>query len=132
MLAEADFVGIFGVCVVRVDGLRAVRVLGRLGHLGTLLSASTAGVSSTGCWAGTSKARRLGRVALGARSTAGVAGYGGGGLETAQLGGGVHLGGVASGHGLGASTEGAGHGAATAVGTGLLLVEGKGVDESAV
>lgn len=131
MLAETDFVGILGVCVVRVDGLRPVGVLGGLGHLRAILS-STTSIRSTGSRTGTAEAGRLGGVALGSRGTAGVARHGGGGLKAAQLGRGVHLGGVGGGHRLGPGTEGAGHRAAASVRAGLLLVEGKRIDESTV
>lgn len=132
MLGEADLVGIFGVRIVRVDGLRTVRVLGWLGDF-TAIRVDRRGRAGGGCRgraAATEATRRLSGIALGAGGSAGVSGDGRRGLEAAQLGGGVHLRGVAGSHGLGASTERAGHGTAAAVRAGLFLVQGEGVDEA--
>lgn len=127
MLGETDLVGVFWVRVVRIDGLRPVRVLRRLGHLPTLLAVvgvGRGGGAGAGAGAGGSEAG-LDRVALGAWRSTGISRYGGGGLEAAQLGGSVHLRGVARSHGIRAGTKCAGHGAAAAEGTGLLLVQGE-------
>lgn len=130
MLGEADLVRIFWVRVVRVDGLRPVRVLGRLRHL-ALLAIVVGRRARTRAGARGPEAG-LGRVALGAWRSTGVSRHGGRGLEAAQLSGGIHLRGVVCGHGFGTGTECARHGPTAAVGTRLLLVQGERVNESAV
>jgi hypothetical protein len=120
VLGKANFVGVFWVRVVRVDGLRPVGVLGGLGHFGAFLAIVCRGGAGVGCWGEASR-----RVALGTGGSTRVSGHGGRSLEAAQLCRCVHLRGVACGHGLWAGTESTGHGAATAERAGLFLVQGE-------
>lgn len=133
MLGEADLVGIFGVRVVGVDSLGTIRVLGWLRDLAAIRvdGRGRCGVTGGGTSASSAEARLCG-VALGTGGSAGITGDRGRSLEAAQLGRGIHLGSVAGCHSLWTSTERAGHGTATAIRSGLFLVQGKGVDETAV
>lgn len=124
MLRETNLVGILRVGVVRVDGLRPVRVLGRLRHLACYVSAAI--LREVGCGRVAESGLRRAAV-FRARSAAGVSRNGRRGFETIQLGGRVHLRGLAGGR-LGASAEGGGHGSAGA----LFFVEGERIDEPPV
>ena len=126
MFAEADLVGVFGVGVIRVDGLGPVRVLGRLRHLTHHVRRAARPQV---------RRRRVAepglRTPVVARGTTRVAGDGGRGLESVQLGRRVHL--RLRGSGLGAGRECGRHRADTAEGRGgLFLVQGERVDEPTV
>lgn len=98
MLGEANLVRIFGVGLVAVDSLGAVRIFcGRVG-LGLLRVRVDRAVHAV------TEARHRG-VALGRTSgTTVVAGHRGGGLEAIELGRRVHLGLLLGNRGLRAST----------------------------
>lgn len=153
MFGETDLVGVFGVGIVRVDGLCAVGVIRGLwylsGHIVTSLAlalalalALTVTLTTT---QSLSRTRRSCQVAdrwgakarwwvLRSRGAPGVSGHGRRGFEAVELGRGIHVRHLAGGCGLGAiAGVGLGPVALTVpVRTMLLLVEGKGIDEAAV
>lgn len=99
MLGETDLIGVFGVGLIRIDGLCTVRIFRWLGNL---------------IWCAIVRQVRGGRVAeaglrgaavFGARGSAGVARHGGRSLEAIELSGRVHLRGLA-GCRLGSIAEG--------------------------
>ena len=123
MLLEADLIRIIRVRFVAVDGLRAVRVVDPM--LGALFLRRRSCVHAAEL--------RGGRVAgLRAGGAAGIAGDGGGGFEAVELGRSIHLRLLVVGNlGLGAVGVAVGDGARLARAR-VLLVQGVGVDKSAV
>lgn len=128
MLGKADLVGVFGVCVVRVDRLGVVWIFGRLWDL----SRHIIGLHSSQIVCRRVTEPGCGGV-LWASRTARVSGHGGWCFEAVELGRGIHLGHFA-GRGLGTIAVSIRHilPLAVPVWPRLLLVESEGIDESTV
>lgn len=146
MFGETDLVGVFGVGIVRVDCLGAVRVIRGLWYLSRhIVTPLALALTMTLTTQSLSRTRRSSQVAdrrsaktrwwvLRSRGAPGVSGHRRRGFEAVELGRGVHVRHLAGGRGLGAvAGVGLGPVALTVpVRTMLLLVEGKGIDEAAV
>jgi hypothetical protein len=135
VLCETDLVCVVGVCFIRIDGFRSIRIFGRCSNIGCLCRLTAYG--SCGDWR-TSRGVRscrttkpwLRSISVSSDRTTGISSNWRRGFESVELCGGIHLRCLGV-YGLWSVVVSGAHGPAVAHRASLLFMKGKGVDISA-